>query len=255
MNVLAADASRRIAEPPLLDTRRVSLFADLDGTLAPIEATPAEVGPDAARRRMLDALSSALGGRLAVVSGRGLADLDRVLEGRVSALAAVHGLVRRTSDRQVIAPVADPRVDAATAALRDFAASDPSLLVEDKTVAVALHFRGSPQTAERCRAIAGRVARPLGLTIQEGDMVVELRRPGPDKGSAVRAFMAEPPFAGSVPVFLGDDLTDEDGFAEADRLGGYGVIVGGRRPTLAAYALDDVAAARRWLQSSIAGAR
>ena len=82
-------------------------------------------------------------------------------------------------------------------------------------------------------------------------MVVEVRAPGPDKGAAIAAFMAEPPFAGHAPVFLGDDLTDEDGFRAAARLGGYGVVVGPRRPTAATYALAGVEAARAWLIAAL----
>ncbi|HZL01168.1 MAG TPA: trehalose-phosphatase [Caulobacteraceae bacterium] len=254
MSALAPPPDQALADPPPLDPRHAALFADLDGTLAPIEATPDEVGPDRTRRRLLDALSSVLSGRLAVISGRGLADIDRVLEGRVPAVAAVHGLVRRTTGGRLLAPPADPRIREATAALRAFARSDPGLLVEDKSVAVALHFRAAPQAAEDCRALAVRLAEARGLVLQEGAMVVELRLPGPDKGAAVRAFMAEAPFAGATPVFLGDDLTDEAGFAEAGRLGGYGVVVGARRPTRATYALAGVAAARRWLKRSIEAA-
>ena len=82
-------------------------------------------------------------------------------------------------------------------------------------------------------------------------MVMEIRASGPDKGGAIAAFMAEPPFAGHTPIFLGDDLTDEDGFRAVRRLGGYGVVVGGRRPTDAGYALPGVAEARAWLNAAL----
>jgi len=238
--------------PPLLDCARTALFADLDGTLAPIEATPDAVGPDRDRRRLLDALARALGDRLAVVSGRGLGDLDRVLEGRVPAIAAVHGLARRAADGRLITGAGSERVDDALNAFLAFAKADAGLLVENKGVAVALHYRRAPGTADACLDLARRLAASLGLVMQEGDMVVELKAPGPDKGGAVEAFMAEAPFAGFTPVFLGDDLTDEHGFAAASALGGFGVIVGPRRPTLADFALADVAAARIWLIRSMA---
>ncbi len=85
-------------------------------------------------------------------------------------------------------------------------------------------------------------------------MVVELRAPGPDKGAAINAFLAEPPFMGYTPVFLGDDFTDESGFEAVQALGGFGVVVGDRRPTGAKYALADVAAARTWLQRAVEAA-
>jgi trehalose 6-phosphate phosphatase len=237
--------------PPSPPLDRISLFVDLDGTIAPLEATPQAVGPDRARRRLLDALLARLNGRLAVISGRTLADLDRVLEGRIPALGAVHGLVRRLPDGRTVEPTRNDRVRQALKEMRAAAAADPALLVEDKVIAAALHYRGHPEAGPVCRDIANRLGARLGLTVQEGDMVVEVRARGPDKGAAIAAFMAEPPFAGHVPVFLGDDLTDEDGFRAAARLGGYGVVVGPRRPTAAIYALAGVGEVRAWLNAAL----
>jgi trehalose 6-phosphate phosphatase len=237
--------------PPLADLDRVSLFVDLDGTIAPLEETPQAVGPDKVRRRLLDALGAKLNGRLAVISGRALADLDRVLEGRVPAIGAVHGLVLRMPDGRIVEAGGSDRVREALDDFRALAAVDRSLLVEDKGAAASLHFRRHPEAGPACRDLAVRVAARLGLAVQEGDMVVEVRAPGPDKGEAVAAFMSKPPFAGHVPVFLGDDLTDENGFRAARRLGGYGVIVGCRRPTAATYALASVDEARAWLKATL----
>ena len=251
---LSTVTDEELPAPAVPRLARISLFADLDGTLAPIEATPGAVKPDASRRRLLDALDRALAGRLAVVSGRALDDLDRVLEGRVRAAAAVHGLVRRTAAGRIIATGGNERVAQAMRTLRAFAKAHPGLLVEDKGGAIALHYRAAPASAGACRALARRLGTSLGLTVQEGDMVVELRAMGPDKGDAVAAFMAEAPFAGFTPVFVGDDLTDENGFEAARALGGYGVIVGSRRPTAALYALADVAAAQSWLRQALEAA-
>ena len=245
----------RLPRPPLLELSRIALFADLDGTLAPLEATPDSVGPDAGRRRLLEALLRALSGRLAVVSGRALGDVDRVLEGRIRAVGAVHGLVRRSARGVVTGPLGEGRIGAAKEGFLSFARTDDKLLVEDKGPAVALHFRGAPQAGPACMDLASRLAPKLGLTVQKGDMVVELRRPGPDKGGAVEAFLGEPPFAGFTPVFLGDDLTDEAGFRAVRKHGGFGVIVGGRRPSAALYALDDVDAAQAWLRAGIEAAQ
>jgi len=251
-----ARSTTLLAPPVLPPLDRLALFADLDGTLAPIEATPEAVGPDAARRRLIDGLIAALSGRFAVVSGRRLADIDRVLEGRVAAVAGAHGLERRDSAGRIITVCAGPAILDALALLHAFAETRSGLIVEDKgRLAVALHFRLSPAERGACRIVAQSLARDLGLEVQEGDMVVELRVPGPDKGGAVRAFMAEPPFAGHIPVFIGDDLTDERGFEAAAVLGGFGVIVGARRPTTADYAVADVAAAMRWLNEAFAAPR
>jgi trehalose 6-phosphate phosphatase len=237
-----------LASPPTLNPDEIALFADLDGTLAPIEATPDAVKPDPARRRLLEQLSNALQGRLAVVSGRGLADIDRVLESRIAAVAAVHGLVRRTSDGRVVTDADDSAVRQALDGLLAFAATDQGLLVENKGVAAALHYRRAPQAADAARALARDLADRFGLLVQKGDMVVELRPPGANKGDAVEAFMAEAPFAGHIPIFIGDDLTDEAGFEAVRRLGGFGVVVGPRRPTAALYALAGVAETQAWLR-------
>lgn len=244
-------AEDALPAPSVLRLSEIALFADLDGTLAPLEATPGAVKPNPTRRRLLDDLSEALGGRIAVVSGRALADLDRVLEGRIPAIGAVHGLVRRTADGRIIAAPEGALIGQALDAVQAFAAADHDLLVEDKGAAVALHYRRAPRAADACRDLVRRLGAALGLTVQEGDMVIELRAHGPDKGGAVEAFMAEPPFAGFRPVFLGDDLTDEHGFAAASALGGFGVVVGPRRPTAALYALADVGAVQDWLRGAL----
>jgi len=233
--------------PPILDPARMAIFLDLDGVLAPISPRPGDVGPDAVRREVLSRLMAETGGRVAVVSGRALADIDRILEGVIEAVGAVHGLVRRCGDGTIQSPPPPPGMEEAIGAISLFAEQEPGLLIEPKGVAVALHFRGAPALGGPCRELADRLAARLDLQIQLGDHVVELRGPGPDKGAAVRAFMSETPFHGFAPVFLGDDLTDEAGFRAAQDLGGMAVIVGARRPTVATHALPDVAAVLAWL--------
>jgi trehalose 6-phosphate phosphatase len=240
---LPAPAALRLAE--------TALFLDLDGTLAPIAARPQDVGPDPRRTSLLERLARKLDGRLAVVSGRTLADIDRILEGCVMPVAAVHGLVRRAPDGQVSETRPHPELAAAAAAFRAFAARDPGLIVEDKGgLSVALHFRQAPAQARAARVCAHEIAQRTGLTLQEGNMVEELRTPGASKGDSVCAFMAAGPFAGARPVFVGDDATDEDGFAAAQTLGGYGVLIGPGRQSDARYRLDGVEAALAWLEAA-----
>lgn len=234
---------------PLLKAAETALFLDLDGTLAPIVDRPDMVGPDPRRTRLLERLAARLEGRLAVISGRTLEDLDRILEGRATAIAAVHGLVWRAADGQVARTPPHPGLARAGEELRRFACAHAGALVEDKGLSIALHYRLAPGLAARARFQAETLARETGLTLQPGDCVLELRTPGPRKGEALAAFMAEPPFRGFRPVFVGDDLTDEDGFRAARDLGGFGVLVGPCRPTAAAHRLEDVAAALSWLEA------
>jgi trehalose 6-phosphate phosphatase len=237
--------------PAALPLDGAALFLDLDGTLAPIAERPQDVVPDPRRTSLLERLSRRAGGRLAVITGRSLEDVDRILEGCVLPVAAVHGLVRRCSDGRIERAPPHPGVVEAGTAFRALAEGDPRLLVEDKGVSVALHYRQAPEAAGIANAAATRLAADTGLWRQDGSMVVELRTPGASKGDSVRAFLAEAPFVGARPVFLGDDLTDEDGFAAAAGLGGYGVLVGPERPTKAGFRLRNVDQALDWLEAAL----
>jgi trehalose 6-phosphate phosphatase len=241
--------------PEPLILRDMALFLDLDGTLAPIAARPQDVVPDPDRTARLERLEQALSGRLAVISGRTLADVDRILEGRVDAVAAVHGLIRRGPDRVVVQTPPHAGLQEAAERLRAFAETAPGLMVEEKDgLSVALHFRLARDQAAEAFRLCREIAAETGLSLQRGDMVEELRTPGPTKGDSLRDFMADPAFAGRVPVFVGDDRTDEDGFAAAQALGGFGVLVGAPRVTAARFGLPDVAATADWLEASLWGA-
>lgn len=236
--------------PKPLRLRGAALFLDLDGTLAPIAARPQDVRPDARRTQLLETLNEGLEGRLAVVSGRTLADVDRILEGKIACVAAVHGLVRRECDGQVHEAPPHPRLHEAAERLREFAGRDSGLIVEEKGSSVALHFRLARAQAADARAIARQIAEETGLALQDGDMVEELRTPGPTKGDSVRVFMEAERFHGATPIFVGDDSTDEHGFEEVRRLGGFGVLVGPARRTHALFRLAGVDEVFAWLEAA-----
>lgn len=232
--------------PELLDG--AALFLDFDGTLVDLAATPDAIHVPPGLPAMLGRLKARLGGRIAIVSGRALDDLESHLPQPGIAFSGSHGLEIRLADGEALPlslPVGlDPEIADEVAA---FAAARPGLLVEAKPLGVALHYRGAPREAGAVAAFMERTARRHGLWVQHGNMVVELRPEGATKGDAVRAFMTEPLFAYARPVFVGDDLTDEHGFEAAAGLGGAGVLVGPARPTAAAYRLESVAAVAAWL--------
>lgn len=229
-----------------------ALFLDVDGTLVPIAPAPDAVVVDGRVIALLDRLDTALDGAVALISGRTIAKLDELFAPLRLAGAGNHGLERRNAAGTVTGP--DPDMDPAAldpvrAAFADFAAATDGVLVEDKIASVALHYRRAPGAEPDARRLARRLAAALGpaFHVQHGKMLAEVRPAGTDKGRMVDAFMAEPPFAGRVPVFIGDDITDEDGFEAVNRLGGHSIRIGGAENSAARWCCPDVAALLDWL--------
>ncbi|WP_374470847.1 trehalose-phosphatase [Phenylobacterium sp.] len=245
------DLTIALPSPKPLLLRDAALFLDLDGTLAPIAARPQDVRPDSRRTRLVERLTDAMDGRLAVVSGRTLADVDRILEARVTSVAAVHGLVRREPDGRTQEAAPHAGLPAAAARFRDFAGRDSGLIVEEKGLSVALHYRLARSHAAAAQRLAEEIAEETGLTLQHGDMVEELRTPGPTKGDSVRAFLGQAPFAGHRPIFIGDDATDEHGFEAVQAAGGVGILVGPPRETAASFRLLGVDEVLDWLEAAL----
>lgn len=254
MPSFAGTMTRTLPPPPVPSEGPLALFLDMDGVLAALAPTPEAVVPDQRRTAALKALDRALEGRMAIISGRTLAEIDRISGGAAASASGVHGLERRRHDGTLDHADASPRVAETVRAFRDFAAAHPGAIVEDKGVSAGLHFRQAPDAAGAAHALAQRLAEETGLDLQPGHMVLELKTPGADKGRALTAFMAEAPFSGAFPVMVGDDLTDEAGFRAAEAMGGYGVLVGPHRETAARYGLADVPAVLGWLEA-IAEAR
>ncbi len=242
------EALSHLPPPPAL-LQRPALFLDMDGVLAPLAATPDAVVPDPRRTAVLRGLATRLDGRVAIISGRTIAEIDRIAERAAVPASGVHGLERRRADGSLDHAAPAPTVRDVVVAFDRFARDRPGVIVEDKLVSAGLHYRGAPDEAAAAEALARSLAGETGLALQSGNLVVELKTPGTDKGTALKAFMLEPPFAGAMPVMLGDDLTDEDGFRAAAALGGFGVLVGPHRPTAATFALCDVEAVLDWLDT------
>lgn len=242
--------------PPPLSRDGDALFLDLDGTLAPIMPRPDDVVPDPRRTFILRRLVQRFDRRVAIISGRSVGQVAAITENAVPAIAGVHGLERRGVRGEFSAAIPDPDLAEAREVFQHLADSQPGLVFEDKGVSVALHYRGRPAACEAVREAARRLEASTDLLLQEGDMVAELRTRGDDKGAAVSRFLSEWPFQGARPIFVGDDVTDEDGFLAAQAGGGFGVLVGPpRRATLARYRLDEPAAVLDWLEAGLGGDR
>ena len=243
----APDGVPSLTSPPSrLD--RAALFLDLDGVLAPLARRPEDVMPETRRTTLLRRLEMRFEGRIAVISGRTTAEIDRITDRSVASVSGVHGLELRRAGGRLERADPHPAMPRALSELEAYAADRPGMIIEDKLVSATLHYRQAPGFAADALNLARDLARQTGLAFQPGDHVVELKTPGSTKGSALDAFMAEAPFAGSFPVMIGDDLTDEDGFRAALAHGGFGVLVGQNRATAARYRLDDVEAVLTWLE-------
>lgn len=232
--------------PPLSALDRPALFLDFDGTLVDIAPTPDEIEVPGDLAQRIAALDRRIEGRLALVSGRALDDVERHLGAMRWCRAGSHGLDCRRADGSAVAEEPQALPAAVRSALEDFA-KDEKLAYETKPHGGALHFRARPEARDRAERFAQSLAGVHGLEVKAGKGVVELVETGTDKGWAVRAFMREANFAGALPVFVGDDLTDEDGMAAASALGGFGIIVGERTDTVARYRIETVEGVHRWL--------
>ncbi|HEX2082842.1 MAG TPA: trehalose-phosphatase, partial [Xanthomonadaceae bacterium] len=189
------------------------MFLDVDGALLPFADTPDGVRVPPSLRTRLGALYEQLDGALALVSGRRIDTLDALFAPLRLPCAGLHGLERRHGDKLEQAPVASAEALARVreAGLR-VAEKYDGALVEDKGPAIAFHWRGDELAAADFEGLAAMAVMELpGYHLQYGNRVVELKPQGADKGTAIDAFLREAPFAGRMPVFVGDDLTDEYG--------------------------------------------
>ncbi len=228
---------------------RCAFFFDVDGTLADIQPRPDDVFiPPPILLALADLHRQ--GVPVAVISGRPLAQIDGLLFPLRLPAAGIHGAERRTADGTFMQTELDRALLAdIQQELSDACAAHPGLRLENKGIAFALHYREAPQLEPVAQALADDFVARYGhaLTLQPGKCVFELKPRGASKGEVIRAFMDEAPFRGRLPVFIGDDLTDEAGFEAVNALGGVSVKVG-QGPTAARERLADVAAVGAWLQ-------
>ncbi|HTJ56183.1 MAG TPA: trehalose-phosphatase [Devosiaceae bacterium] len=211
------------------DFDSVALFSDFDGTLVDLAPTPESILVPQGLGRLLGLLASSLEGAFAIITGRPIADVAGFLAPARFAIAGAHGAERQHADGRYEGPPAEivAACEAIAASLDALHAREPRILVEKKPGAVALHYRLAPELETACRAAIAAAIHPFPeFSLIAGKMVFEARPRGIGKGEAVRQFLAEPPFVGRWPLFIGDDTTDEDGFVAAQELGGLGIKVG-----------------------------
>jgi len=230
-----------------LNPTETAFFFDFDGTLAPIVDEPSHVRIDADVAALVRRLQE-LSGAVAVISGRSIAQLDAFLAPLVLPASGVHGLERRDARGALSSASFDPEhLTELAGAVAAFARDRPGLIAEVKPGSVALHYRKAPEKAAECIAFAKLQAKRFpGAALAHGKQVVEIKLGGRDKGDAVLAFMGESPFQGRTPIFIGDDVTDEDAFRRVVELGGVAIKIGDGA-TLATHRTADITSFHRWL--------
>lgn len=247
---IAVDSRLDRRSPPRA-ARDWALFLDIDGTLLDIASTPESVRMPPSLPRLLESIAALLDGALALVSGRALADIDRLFAPLNVAAAGQHGgEVRPRAGGAARLVRAEGAVDdEVREQVRRLARLAPRIRIEDKGLSIAFHYREAPPLREWLQrsllAIAQSASSPL--RVMEGRMVWELLPVGHDKGTAIETLMRASPFAGRVPVFVGDDVTDEDGCLAATRFGGHALRVGPRRVRDRPIVFTDPADVRKWL--------
>ncbi len=247
---------RKRALLPPAPCAECAFFLDVDGTLIEIADTPSAVRVDRELLELIGQLFRISGGALALVSGRSISDLEELLGAKRMPLAGQHGLERRDAAGRLWIHAAPPGAKCTIKeALAPVLTRHPGLLLEDKGLTLALHYRQAPHLAAYAHRLMARLMQEAGgqLELQKGKRVIEIKPAGIDKGTAVAEYLTETPFRGRHPVFIGDDLNDEHGFAEVNRMGGISIKVG-PGASCARYRLPDVAAVRRWLGAALKGA-
>lgn len=251
--MISRDRERSIiaVAPPVIE-RRDALFLDFDGTLAEIAPAPDLVHVAPRMLELLFAMEKRLGGALALVTGRAIDDLTRMMAPFRFPIAGQHGLERRDAAGRLLRSGDDVAISTARAALHAFVREHPALRLEDKGASLSLHYRQAPEIAGDCLRIVKRlVAESEGsLRLVEGRMVAEVVPVHAGKGGAIEAFLGEEPFRGRRPVFIGDDIGDEHGFELVEQEGGVSIRVG-EGASIAPYRLASVADVHEWLARSL----
>ncbi len=246
--IVRPSRAQRLVPPPL--HVNCALFLDIDGTLAELAPLPDAVRIDHAVAAALPQLSARLSGALALITGRSITDADRLFLDLILPIAGQHGCERRDANGTLhLHAPAKVTLAKLRKLFSDLAARHPGLLLEDKGATLALHYRQVPELASHIHRTLRSGTDEVGAAgyeLQPGKRLLEIRPDGRDKGTAIADFMREPPFAGRLPVFVGDDRGDEHGFVVVKRMRGWSVKVGSGRTT-ARYRLPDIAAVRQWL--------
>ncbi len=242
--------------PPL--TARSCLFLDVDGTLIEFAPRPSEAVATPELRKLLMSTAAFLEGALALVSGRTISTLDLIFSPITFPAAGLHGGEIRSNrsdaepgERPPHSASADARLDALRASLQEFAQQHCGVEIEDKAASLAAHYRARPDVRAALERLISNALPVLGSDFHAlpGSMVIEVKPKSFNKAQGIRALMERTPFRGRIPIFIGDDLTDLDGFRFVESCGGVSISVGDR--VRAQHAFRDPQAVQHWLQEFV----
>lgn len=238
-----AGLSRPPALSDLMAETNIALFLDFDGTLVELAGTPQGIMVPPHLTSGLHILSRSLHGRLAIITGRPLDALDGFLGPNRIVAVGSHGGEYRGAP-----PPRSPLSPASLLSIELLHLKYPDLIVEPKPFGIALHYRQQPVAASSVYQLLEKIAEDENLAVKPGKMLVEIGPSKHHKGAAVRTLLSQVPFRGARPIFIGDDVTDEDGFHAAKAAGGYGILVGPPRATAADFHLHAPGDVLRWCQ-------
>ncbi len=232
-----------------LDLRTTAILLDVDGTIVDIAPTPDAVSVASGLPETLLRLANGTGGALALISGRRIADLDRIFAPLALPCIGGHGVEMRTVMDGPVARRSEPLDDDLRQRLAALTTRDPDIIVEDKGFSVAVHYRLAPHMEAQIRSAVAQICSAhtgVPIDLLPGKAVVEVKRAAFDKGIGLRELMSHRPFRNRRPLFIGDDVTDEAAFAVLPEFDGIGLSVSRVIPGLAGH-FKSPSDVRLWL--------
>ena len=244
-----------MASPPLgLDPSDWALFLDIDGTLLELQPRPEQVCTDDELTQLLHDLSDRLQGAVALISGRSITDIDRIFAPHEFSAAGGHGVEYRLAGENIIIRQLPALPDATLRRGEALVKNYTGVLLERKRHGLAIHYRGAPEAKEDVFSWIQQECRRLGeaFSVLSGKMVYELVPAEIDKGAALQELLSRDRFTNRKPIFIGDDVTDESGFAVTNDHDGLSIYVGESEESVATQRLDNVLTVRKWLSQAFA---
>ncbi|MBW3098619.1 trehalose-phosphatase [Pseudohoeflea coraliihabitans] len=251
----------QVPEPADLADLRINvlntaILLDFDGTLVDIAARPDAIRYTPADGRLLSSLMQGFHGAVAVVTGRDLADISYYLGGFAGTVSGGHGAqIRRDGEIVTQAEFDAERLEHIKNAVTEFAVIDPRVILEEKSTGMVLHFRQNPEVESLVRTFAECLLSGCDdFELQPAKMAFEIKPKNISKAAAIEQILQQPEFAGRVPLYAGDDTTDETAFACVNDMGGLSIKIGAG-PTCAQYRAESPAVLKRWLSATLSKRR